>query len=126
MKKVFSIKECFPKLNRKQLGEAWQSIDWKACQTHVDRLQRSISVAMEYGDYKKVHELRRILYKSRAYNLLCTRRVTQDNQGKRTADVDKIKLLSPAQRMELVEGLNDGIEKHWSPVRQVEIAYKER
>ena len=37
MKKVFSINECFPKLNK--LGEAWQSIDWKACQTHIDRLQ---------------------------------------------------------------------------------------
>ena len=121
MKKVFSIKECFPKLN-KQLGEAWQSIDWKACQSHVDRLQRSISVAMEYGDYAKVHELRRILFKSKAYNLLCTRRVTQDNQGKRTAGVDNIKLLSPAQRMELVDGMNDGICRHWSPVRQVEIA----
>ena len=38
MKKVFSINEAFPLLN-KQLGEAWQSIDWKACQSHVDRLQ---------------------------------------------------------------------------------------
>jgi RNA-directed DNA polymerase len=122
MKKVFSINECFPKLNRQQQGEAWQSIDWKACQSHVDRLQRSISVAMKYGNYEKVHKLRRILYKSKAYNLLCTRRVTQDNQGKRTAGVDKIKLLSPAQRMELVEGLDDGIERQRSPVRQVEIA----
>ncbi|MFK5970437.1 MAG: hypothetical protein QM487_09995 [Candidatus Marithrix sp.] len=26
--------------------------------------------------------------------------------------------MSPSQRMELVEGLNDGIERHWSPVRQ--------
>jgi len=26
--------------------------------------------------------------------------------------------------MELIEGLNDGIERHWSPVRQVEIAKK--
>jgi len=50
--------------------------------------------------------------------------VTQDNQGKRTAGVDKIKLLSPAQRMDLVEKLNDGIERHWSPVRQVEILKK--
>ena len=39
MKKVFSIKEAFPKLNSKQLGEAWKLIDWKACQNHVDRLQ---------------------------------------------------------------------------------------
>jgi len=82
MKKVFSITECFPKLNRKQqLGEAWQFIDWPTCQAHVDRLQRSISVAMEYGDYAKVHELRRILFKSKAFSLLCTRRVIQDNQG---------------------------------------------
>ncbi len=125
MKKVFSITECFPKLNRKQqLGEAWLLIDWKACQAHVDRLQRSIAVAMEYGNYAKVHEFRRTLYKSKAFNLLCTRRVTQDNQGKRTAGVDGIKLLSPAQRMELIENLNDGIERHWSPVRQVEILKK--
>ena len=81
MKKVLSITECFPKLNRQQLGEAWNSVDWKACQAHVDRLQRSISVAMEYGNKAKVRKLRRILYKSKAYNLLCTRRVTQDNQG---------------------------------------------
>jgi len=118
MKKVFSIKECFPKLNRQQLGEAWQLIDWKACQNHVDRLQQSIAIAIKYENYSKVHKLRRILYKSKAYNLLCTRRVTQDNQGKRTAGVDKIKLLSPAQRMDMVSNLNDGIERHWSPVRQ--------
>jgi len=94
MKKVFSINECFPKLN-KQLGEAWISIDWKACQAHVDRLQRSISVAMEYGDYAKVHELRRILYKSKAHNLLCTRRVTQDNQGNCWRGQDKTIVTSP-------------------------------
>ena len=79
---------------------------------------------MKYGDYSKVHELRRILYKSKSYDLLCTRRVTQDNKGKRTAGVDNIKLLTPAQRMELVENLNDGFERHWSPVRQVEILKK--
>jgi len=125
MKKVFSITECFPKLNRKQqLGEAWNLIDWKECQSHVDRLQRSIAVAMEYGNYAKVHELRRILYKSKAFNYLCTRRVTQDNQGKRTAGVDGIKALSPTQRMDLVEKLNDGIKRHWSPVRQAEILKK--
>jgi len=38
--------------------------------------------------------------------------------------VDNIKLLSPAQRMEMVGNLNDGIERHWKPVRQVEIAKK--
>ena len=64
------------------------------------------------------------MYKSKAYNLICTRRVTQDNQGKKTAGVDGIKSLNPAQRMELVGNLKDGIERKWSPVRQSEIAKK--
>jgi len=113
-----------PKLNIKQLGEAWQQVNWKACQRHVDRLQQSISVAMEYENWKKVKKLRRVLYKSEAYNLICTRKVTQDNQGKRTAGVDKVKLLTPAQRYDLVSNMKDGIERHWKPVRQVEIAKK--
>ncbi len=79
---------------------------------------------MEHGNKSKVRKLRRILYKSKAWNLICTRRVTQDNQGKKTAGVDGIKLLPPDQRMDLVGKLNDGIERKWSPVRQVEIAKK--
>ena len=57
---------------------------------------------MEYENYAKVHELRRILYKSKAWNLICSRRVAQDNQGKRTCGVNGVKSLTPAQRMELV------------------------
>ena len=71
-----------------------------------------------------VRKLRRILYKSESWNLICTRRVTQDNQGKKTAGVDGVKLLDPAQRMDLVVKLKPRIERKWSPVRQVEIAKK--
>jgi len=119
-----SLNKTSPKLNRQQLGEAWATINWKKCQRHVDRLQRSIASAMKYGNKERVRRLRRVLYKSKAYNLICTRRVTQDNQGKKTAGVDGIKLLSPAQRMELVGNLKDGIERKWSPVRQSEIVKK--
>jgi RNA-directed DNA polymerase len=113
-----------PKLNKQQLGEAWQSIDWKKCQRHVDRLQKSIASAMERGKKKMVRQLQRILYKSEAYNLICTRKVTQDNQGKKTAGVDGVKELNPAQRMELALGMNDGILRKWNPVRQKEIPKK--
>jgi RNA-directed DNA polymerase len=113
-----------PKLNKQQLGEAWQSIDWKKCQRHVDRLQRSIASAMERGKKKMVRQLQRILYKSEAYNLICTRKVTQDNQGKKTAGVDGVKELNPAQRMELALGMNDGILRKSNPVRQKEIPKK--
>jgi len=71
-----------------------------------------------------VRKLGRILYKSESWNLICTRRITQDNQGKKTAGVDGVKLLDPAQRMDLVVKLTPRIERKWSPVRQVEIAKK--
>ena len=113
-----------PKLNKQQLGEAWKSVKWKKCQRHVDRLQRSIALATERGDKKMVRKLGRILYKSESWNLICTRRITQDNKGKKTAGVDGVKLLDPAQRMDLVVKLTPRIERKWSPVRQVEIAKK--
>ncbi len=113
-----------PKLNKQQLGEAWKTIKWKKCQRHVDRLQRSIALATKRGDKKMVRKLGRILYKSESWNLICTRKITQDNQGKKTAGVDKVKLLDPAQRMDLVVKLTPRIERKWSPVRQVEIAKK--
>ena len=37
--------------------------------------------------------------------MLAVRRVTQDNQGKRTAGVDGIKSLTPKQRLELVSNM---------------------
>ena len=98
-----------------QQREAWLLIDWKSCQSHTDRLQSSI--AMKYGNYAKMHELRRILYKSQAWNYVCTRKVTQENQGKKTAGIDSIKSLSPSQRYELSTNINDNIERHWNPVR---------
>ena len=115
---------CSPKLNRTQLGEAWTNINWKQCQRYVDRLQRSISVATNYFNWKQVKKLRKILYNSEAYNLICTIKLTDDNQGKKTAGVDKIKSLTPAQRYDAVLKMKDGIERHWKPVRQVEIPKK--
>ncbi len=118
------LNKVFPKLNKQQLGEAWNLINWKKCQRHVDRLQKSIALATKRKEEKKVRKLGKILYESEAWKLICIRRVTQDNQGKKTAGVDRIKLLPPDQRMDLVGKLNDGIERKWSPVRQVEIAKK--
>lgn len=49
--------------------------------------------------------------------LLATRRVTQDNIGKKTAGVDGVKTLSPKERFELIGNLSiDGTAK---PVRRV-------
>jgi RNA-directed DNA polymerase len=64
-----------------------------------------------------VHKLQRLLIHSWSAKCLAVRRVTQDNQGKKTAGVDGVKLLSPHQRMRLVEGLRIDLKVH--PVRRV-------
>ena len=61
--------------------------------------------------------------KSRAARMLAVRRVTQDNQGKKTAGVDGVKSVQPKQRLDMVERIHP---KHWrhflpQPVRRVYI-----
>jgi RNA-directed DNA polymerase len=58
-------------------------------------------VASQNGNVKLVHSLQRLLVKSYYGRLLATRKVTQDNQGKKTAGVDGVKSLTPKQRLEI-------------------------
>lgn len=53
-----------------------------------------------------MRRLQKTLLRSWTAKLLATRRVTQDNQGKKTAGVDGIKNLTPKQRLELIHKLN--------------------
>jgi len=55
--------------------------------------------------------------KSWSARALAVRRVTQDNQGKKTAGVDGVKSLTPKQRLELIGKLNLGSKV--SPTRRV-------
>lgn len=58
-----------------------------------------------------------MLIESRHAKLLATRRVTQENQGKKAAGIDGIKLLKPAARLVIVEKV--GITGKASPLRRV-------
>ena len=66
----------------------WNEIDWQTVEIAVFKLQKRIYKASQRGDIKAVHRLQRLLTKSYFGRLLATRRVTQDNQGKKTAGVD--------------------------------------
>jgi len=95
----------------------WNTIPWKQLQRSVFKLQKRIYQASSRGDVKTVHRLQRLLIRSRSAKLLAVRRVTQDNQGKKTAGVDGVKALTPSQRLALVDTLKigDGAK----PVRRV-------
>ncbi len=73
--------------------------------------------ASRRGDVKLVRRLQKLLIKSQAAKCLAVRRVTQDNQGKKTAGVDGVKSLSPKQRLALVNKLKLGSKV--APTRRV-------
>jgi len=64
-----------------------------------------------------VHQLQRLLTRSWAAKCLAVRRVTQDNQGKKTAGVDGVSALTPLQRWRLARTLRLDA-KPW-PTRRV-------
>lgn len=84
----------------------WSDLPWKQIQSKVFKLQRRIYRASQRGDVKSVHRLQRLLIKSWYGRLLAVRRVTQDNQGKKTAGIDGVKNLTAPQRLILAQQLS--------------------
>ncbi|MBL8193600.1 MAG: reverse transcriptase N-terminal domain-containing protein, partial [Blastocatellia bacterium] len=95
----------------------WNTLAWKEIERSVFKLQKRIYQAEQRGNVKTVRKLQRLMMKSWYAKLLATRRVTQDNQGKKTAGIDGIKELSQAQRLEMAQNLE--ISEKAKPVRRV-------
>lgn len=83
----------------------WKAIPWQKLEVRVFKLQKRIFKASSRGDVKAVRKLQKTLMRSWSGKCLAARKVTQDNQGKRTAGVDGIKSLSPHARLTLVTQL---------------------
>ncbi len=96
----------------------WRDIDWKRVEKNVFKLQKLIYRASSRGKIRKMRQYQKLLTKSYYARLLAVRRVTQDNQGKKTAGMDGIKNLPPMQRFNLVYLLKSRHLKA-SPTRRV-------
>ncbi|ACK65460.1 RNA-directed DNA polymerase (Reverse transcriptase) [Rippkaea orientalis PCC 8801] len=95
----------------------WIMIDWDDLEKRVYKLQKRIYKASRRDDVKTVRRLQKTLTKSWAAKCLAVRRVTQDNQGKKTAGVDGVKSLTPKQRLNLIDKLKLGTKV--KPTRRV-------
>jgi RNA-directed DNA polymerase len=73
----------------------WNQVNWRKLERRVFKLQKRIFQASNRGDLKAVRRLQKTLMRSWSARMLAVRRVTQDNQGKKTAGVDGVKSLSP-------------------------------
>jgi len=95
----------------------WKNLPWKKIERVVFKLQKRIYKASSRGDTKAVRRLQKTLMKSWYAKLLSVRRVTQDNQGKKTAGVDGVKSPTPAARLRLAKELKLGTKV--KPTRRV-------
>src|SRR5215831_5812027 len=103
------------------VSEDWARLPWRKLERHVYRLQKRIFRAAERGNVVAVHRLQQLLMRSRSAQLVAVRRVTQDNQGKKTAGIDGVKSLTPTERLALVEAIHPKHMKRAKakPVRRV-------
>ncbi|MDJ0464649.1 reverse transcriptase N-terminal domain-containing protein, partial [Streptomyces sp. H27-C3] len=81
--------------------QAWNSVDWAACERNVRRLRQRIFKASREGDLKRVRNLQKLMLRSRSNTLVSVRRVTQQSRGRKTAGIDGERALTPAARAKL-------------------------
>lgn len=102
---------------KKQLKN-WNQINWRKVIKTVRNLRQRIFRARKLGNFRKLRSLQKLIQKSYANLLLSVRRITQTNQGKATAGIDKEVINTPEQRVILVNNWEGGNLK---PTRRVEI-----
>jgi len=68
----------------------WNQTNWRKLQRRVFKLQKRIFQASNRADLRAVRRLQKTLMRSWSGRMLSVRRVTQDNQGKKTAGVDGV------------------------------------
>ena len=95
----------------------WNRINWLKVEKSVFKLQKRIYQASNSGNVRKLRRLQKTLINSYYAKLLAVRRVSQDNQGSRTAGVDGIKSLTPKQRLALIDVLK--LNDKSKPTRRV-------
>ena len=92
----------------------WHNVNWRKSNRIVRQLRQRIFKATQNGDIKKVRSLQRLMLRSYSNILLSVRKATQDNQGKKTAGVDRVLVKTPLQRMKLTNDLAMN-NKDWQP-----------
>ncbi|NEO57062.1 MAG: group II intron reverse transcriptase/maturase [Okeania sp. SIO3B5] len=98
--------------------EDWSQINWRKVKKAVKNLRMRIFRARKLGQWKKLRRLQKLLLRSGANLLLSVRQITQINQGKQTAGVDKEVINTSDERVKLV---NSWEMPKSSPTRRVYI-----
>ncbi|WOB06252.1 group II intron reverse transcriptase/maturase [Piscinibacter gummiphilus] len=100
------------------LPAEWHAIDWHRADQQVRAMQIRIAKATKECDWRRVKALQRSLTRSFSARALAVRRVTE-NQGKRTAGVDRELWDTPTRKWEAVSALKQQRGYRPAPLRRV-------
>lgn len=98
--------------------EDWGQVNWKQVRKTVKNLRQRIFLIRKLGKWKQLRRLQKLLIRSRANLLLSVRQITQINDGKQTAGIDKEVINTPDQRVKLV---NEWVLPKARPTKRVYI-----
>jgi RNA-directed DNA polymerase len=99
----------------------WDAIEWRRIERRVKNLRRRIYRATQEGQWNKVRSLTKLMLRSFSNVLLSVRKVTQENQGKRTAGIDNQLILTPKARVKLVRLMQEHEAWKVSPAKRIYI-----
>lgn len=81
--------------------QCWHDIQWRRVEQNVRGMQMRIAKAAKDGNWRRVKALQRMLTHTLSARVLAVRRVTE-NQGKRTAGVDRVLWSTPESKWRAV------------------------
>ncbi len=99
----------------------WATIDWQLVKKRVKNLRQRIYRATQNRQWNRVRSLTKLMLRSYSNLLLSVRRVTQENQGKRTAGIDGQRALTAQDRVGLVKQMQDYTPWRIRPVKRIYI-----
>jgi len=82
--------------------DEWKAIDWQSVKRRIRNLRRRIFRATKNGEWNQVRNLMKLMLRSYANLLLSVRKITQENQGKRTPGIDNRIALTLKARTRLI------------------------
>jgi len=108
-------------IGAKELLTDWNTIDWKLVRKRVKNLRQRIYRATQNGQWNKVRSLMKLMLRSYSNLLLSMRRVTQENQGRKTAGIDGRRALTPEERVAMVREMQRYTPWRVKPARRIYI-----
>jgi RNA-directed DNA polymerase len=99
----------------------WTAINWKSVKKRVRNLRQRIYRATQSGQWNRVRSLMKLMLRSYSNLLWSVRRITQENQGRRTAGLDGQTALTPSSRVQLVKRMQDNTLWQAHPTKRVYI-----